>query len=60
MNGQKTFNEKLNIAEKFISTVNPYDRAPNLKFDLRGYAKYVKEHNLEGNVPVDVMNMFSK
>ena len=61
MNGQKTFNEKLNIAEKFIATVNPYEKSPNLNFDLRGYAQYVKEHNLTGkDITADVMNMFQK
>lgn len=61
MNRQKTFNEKLKIVENFIATVNPYEKSPNLNFDLRGYAKYVRDNNLtRKNITTDVMNMFSK
>lgn len=56
-----TYNEKIKVAEEFIATVNPYEKSTNLNFDLRGYAKYVKEHNYAGkNIPVDVINKFSK
>ncbi len=60
MNGQTTlFNEKQKIADDFIERINPYGDYENLDFDMRGYSKYVKEHNIPGNnIPEEVMNMF--
>ncbi len=60
MNGQmKSFKEKQQIADEFINRTKPYAPQGTLKFDLRGYAKYIKEHNISGkSVPEDVVKRF--
>ena len=56
-----SFEEKQKLVQTFIETVNPYEKKPGLKFDLRGYAKYLDEHNIPGNnVPPSVVKMFAK
>ena len=50
MSGQmRLFKEKQAFVDKFISHVNPYKKVEPLMFDLRGYAKYLKEHGIAGN-----------
>lgn len=47
------------IVDDFIDRVDPYLDLEPLKFDLRGYAAYLAEHNLDGrNVPEDVVERF--
>ncbi|MBQ6025648.1 MAG: hypothetical protein IJL20_08600 [Lachnospiraceae bacterium] len=60
MNGQtKSYKDKLAIVDEFISRINPYQKPEPLRFDLRGYAKYLKEHNLSGkNVDENIVKMF--
>lgn len=49
MNGQTiSFKEKQAIADAFIERVNPYEKPEPLKFDLRGYSEYLKEHGITG------------
>lgn len=49
------------LVDDFIKRVNPYEKQPGLSFDLRGYSKYVEEHNIpRNNVPESVMQMFQK
>lgn len=62
MNGQtKLFNERQKIMEEFILASKPYEKTPKLQFDLRGYSKYLKEHNIAGNtVPKEVVEFFKK
>lgn len=62
MNGQmKSFKEKQRIVDNFIARVKPYEKITPLKFDLRGYSAYLKEHNIPGNnVPEHVMKMFQR
>lgn len=56
-----SFEEKQELAQSFIKAVKPYEKKEGLKFDLRGYAKYLEEHNIPGdNVPPSVVEMFSK
>ena len=39
----------------------PYEKHENLKFDMRSYAKYLKENKMSGkNVPDDVVSKFIK
>ena len=60
MTGQmKSYKEKEIIAQKYIERVNPYKPLEPLKFDLRGYAAYLKEHSISGNdVPESVLQQF--
>ena len=60
MSGQtKSYKEKMAIVDEFISRVNPYQEPEPLRFDLRGYAKYLKEHGISGkNVNEDIVRMF--
>ena len=47
------------IYDTFISRINPYQKPEPLRFDLRGYAKYLKEHNISGkNVDENIVKMF--
>lgn len=60
MTGQmKSFKEKQNMVDEFVSQMNIYETQPLLKFDFHGYAKYVKENNLTNQTITDsVMNHF--
>lgn len=59
VNEQMTlFKEKQKIVEAFIKRVNPYEKHEPLSIDLRGYAKYLKEHNIDGKKPNDIVEMF--
>lgn len=62
MTGQmKSYNEKKNIANEFIQKINPYETGKPLKFDLRGYASYVKENRLTANeITPKLLDMFVK
>lgn len=52
-------NEKQKIIDDFINRVDPYKKPDPLNFDLRGYAAYLAEHNLDGrNVPEEVIERF--
>lgn len=47
------------IVDDFIDRVDPYMDLEPLRFDLRGYAAYLKEHNLDGrDVPEEVIERF--
>lgn len=60
MNGQMKKSKK-QIVEDYIKRVNPYKKPEPVAFDLRGYAKYLDEHNISGKaVPMDVMKMFQQ
>jgi len=60
MNGQqRTFKEKQNIVEQYIAATNPYKKHENMHFDLRAYAKFVKERNLSASdITDDILDMF--
>ncbi len=62
MNGQTVLskNEKREMIREFIERVNPYDPPkPTYKMDLRGYAKYLDENNIQGpDVTEEVMAKF--
>lgn len=62
MNGQKkSSNEKDLLVQAYIEKTNPYKPLEPLKFDLRGYAAYLKEHAISGNnVPEAVIAQFQK
>ena len=61
MNGQMmSFKEKNTIVDNFISRINPYEKPHPLKFDLRGYSKYVTENNLSADEITDkIMEKFN-
>ena len=42
----RTGSKKQNIVEDFVSRAEPFEKINPLKFDLRNYAKYVKENKL--------------
>ncbi len=47
------------MSKNFIRQVNPYKKIEPLKFDLREYAQYAKEHNLNGlHMPEKIMKNF--
>lgn len=49
MSGQtKSFSEKQKLVDDFNARIRPYEEHENLRFDLRGYAKYLKEHGMHG------------
>ncbi len=55
----KSFKEKQLIADEFIKRTKLYDQPQPLRFDLRGYAKYLKDHNLSGKeVPEEIVKKF--
>ena len=55
------YKEKQQVADSFIEKLKPYDKITPLKFDLHGYAKYLKENEISGkNVPSDVVEKFKK
>lgn len=61
MNGQmKTFEEKTKMIENFFENQNTSDiKNENLKFDMRGYQKFLNENNIHGlDVTKDIMNKF--
>lgn len=60
MNGP-TKKYKRQIVVDYIKRVNPYEKSQPISIDLRGYAKYLEEHNISGkNVPLNVMKMFQR
>lgn len=53
------FNQKEKMADDFILHLQPYKEHENLHFDLRRYAKYLKENGLSGKeVSEDIINKF--
>lgn len=62
MSGQKkNYKEKQQMADEFIEKGRIYESQPPLKFDLRGYAKYLEENNLSGKSVSDkITSMFIK
>ena len=47
------------IVDDFIARVDPYMDLTPLKFDLRGYSRYLSENNLDGrDVPEEVIERF--
>ena len=62
MNGQMTsFSEKQKLVDEFNIRIRPYEEHENLHFDLRGYAKYLKEHGLSGKeVSEEIIKKFQR
>lgn len=62
MSGQmKSYRYKQKLVDDFIDKMKPYEKHENLKFDMRSYAKYLKENKMSGkNVPDDVVSKFIK
>lgn len=62
MSGQmKLSNEKDLFVREYIKRTNPYKPLEPLKFDLRGYATYLKEHAISGKeVPEEVIAQFQR
>lgn len=58
--GDLSFDEKQKIVEEYIQKVNPYKDLEPLNFDLRGYAEYVKEHNVSSEEAKEVCKLFIK
>lgn len=48
MYGQTTrYEEQNKIVEEFIQHVNPYEKQEPLRIDLRSYARYIQENNIQ-------------
>lgn len=62
MTGQMSvFKQKQKIVDEFIERVNPYEIPKPLNFDIRGYAKYLKENNISGKKVSDsIFKKFQK
>ena len=60
MTGQtKSFEEKQRMIDEYILKNDPYRKLSPLKFNMRQYAKYVKENNLKPeNISNAIMSMF--
>ena len=57
----KSSNEKDKTIYEYIRKTNPYKPLEPLKFDLRGYAAYIKEHSISGkDVPEEIIAKFQK
>lgn len=52
------FREKQQMVETFIKRVNPYEKPEPLNIDLRGYTRYLEEHNIDGKKPNNIAEMF--
>lgn len=61
MSGQmKTFEEKQRMMDEFIEKTNPYKESEPLRFDLRGYAEYIKKNNIKSDmITEDIMALFA-
>ena len=56
---EKPDKDKKRIADLFIKRQKPYKKHKPLNFDLRGYAKHLKEHGISGkDVPPEVVNKY--
>ena len=52
---------KQKVVDKYMQDYNPYEKHEPLQFDLRGYAQYVKEHNLKPeDITLEILTLFSK
>ena len=60
MSGQmKSYSEKKEMVEHFIEKCNPYQPLNPLKFDLRGYAKYIEENEISySQVTPEILEKF--
>ena len=48
MYGQTTrYEEQNKIVEELIQHVNPYEKQEPLRIDLRSYARYIQENNIQ-------------
>lgn len=55
------YKQRQKLVDDFIERINPYETPQPLHFDLRGYAKYLKENNLSGKDTADyILKKFSK
>ena len=60
MNGRMNVSKK-KVVEDFLSKHNPYRHNESLQFDLRAYASYVREHNIDVSLIDDtVFSMFEE
>ena len=49
------------VVDEYMQDYNPYEKHELLQFDLRGYAQYVKEHNLKPeDITLEIFALFSK
>ena len=52
---------KQKVVDEYMQDYNPYEKHEPLQFDLRGYAQYVKEHNLKPeDITLEILTLFSK
>ena len=60
MNGQMlSCEERKKKIDEYIARNDPYRPLTPLKFDLRGYAAYIKEHQLKAqDITEDILRLF--
>lgn len=57
---KKNYNTQA-VVDAFLLKYDPYAKQEPLRFDLRGYAAYVKKHNLTGdNISPEILATFSR
>lgn len=50
---------KQTIVDNYISEYDPYIKGPYLKFDLRAYSAYIKQHQLKAqNITPEILEKF--
>lgn len=60
MNGRMTKSERNRVVDDFIKRCDPYKSRKTPKFDLRGYADYLKKNHISGmDVTPEMMQMFA-
>ncbi len=62
MNGQmESYEKKQRMVDEYLQRVDIYAPLKPMEFDLRGYADYLSEHNIDPkNVPEEVAKLFCK
>lgn len=55
----RDYNQK--VVDDFIAVHNPYNQRKTIGFDLRAYAKYIRDHNLKASeITPEIMDKFKK
>jgi hypothetical protein len=61
MNGQKTpYDEEQEAVDRYVEGIGLYEEKEPLRFNIKAYARYMMEHNLNNpdDVPPEIMESF--
>lgn len=60
MTGQKKKSDRDRVVRDFIKRCDPYKKRSVPKYDMRGYANYLKSNNIQGkDVTPEILAMFA-